>query len=246
MLSLFGFVLAASEWYEFHVRFALPTTLWLFRREVVVSIICCWFVFFLYDTFGILCMYWNWCVRIPQLLYNWMKSIIQSEAFVHSFFSGPKQQHTASTQIGIYSHVHAHTCMYRMFTFAKQKIQHNVEIFVMDSVCVWERVNDFKTGETNICTFACVYLSCCLNGSRTMYEYHRINRVWSDVEQRAVLHLKCTVAWSGAEHSVHCTCYFTNNTICRHTTSTATAACINNRMAVCFGVRSTLWKGASS
>lgn len=79
-----------------------------------------------------------------------------------------------------------------------------------------------------------------------MYEYHRINRVWSNVEQRAVLHLKCTVAWSGAEHSVHCTCYFTNNTICRHTTATATAACINNRMAVCFGVRSTLWKGASS
>lgn len=72
-------------WYAFYVRFALPTTLWLF---CCTTFCCCFVNIFPYERaiVGFL-LCWVRCVRIPQLLYNWMKSIIQSEAFIHFFLS---------------------------------------------------------------------------------------------------------------------------------------------------------------
>lgn len=85
-------LLAASGWCEFYVRFTLPTTLWLFGYEAILLLFR---VFSRYFRFRCMLVLVVRCVRIPQLLYNWMKSIIQSEAFVHLLFfhSGPKQQH---------------------------------------------------------------------------------------------------------------------------------------------------------
>lgn len=210
------YVLAASKWYGFHVRFALPTTLWLFRCEVVVSLICCCFCFVLFpfNTFGL-------CACIGTDVFAHTPAFVQLDEInhpirgVYSFFSRVQSSNTQHKRSNwfLFSFTYTYSHIYLTYAFAKQKIQpactvQRAEIFVAISGCVWETEwVILKRGNTAY-TFARVQVCWCVELlERFAYDVCVPSNKQSVKQSRtkSCSHLKCTIAWSGAEHCVRCT-----------------------------------------
>lgn len=106
-------------------------------------------------------------MRIPQLLYNWMKSIIQSEAFVHLFRTlWPKATTEHSeTRKSFYAHG-LHVSL--TYAFTAQKVRRECKLlllkvrnrtFVMDFVCVCV-CEALKRGNSTV--LLCLYVLDCI------------------------------------------------------------------------------------
>lgn len=191
------------------------------------------------------------CVRIPQPLYNWMKSIIQSEAVIHFFLcqhakhSNRELLFVLCTFVFCFSFARIHPTPSARENVCTQHEQHTINI-VMDSVNVCTvsfcLTCYFKTGEFNIECMACV----CVDGidACEMTECVSVcapNRMWNMMSKQKVARIqkRRRTFWIGVGriHTKYALCYLAIYRYIYRTCSYSSwmLFCINNTMAVCFG-----------